>query len=119
MENPDISYGEWLSNELDLHQWTPGHLASLINKSRSVIGRILGEKNKKQDPNTCIAIARVLGLSPVTVFRKAKILPPEPTNTIPLDDLQEALAKLSTSAQSEVLEMALAIAKVKQNLKER
>jgi len=116
MENPDISFGEWLSKELEKRQWNPAQLAKMIGKSRSVVGRIIGEKNKKQDPNTCIAIAWALGLSPVTVFRKAKILPPEPTNTVALDDLQEAIASLTPAGQYEVLEIALSVAKVKQNL---
>jgi len=111
----DVTYGEWLKEELILRHMSPAQLAKLIRKSRSVISRIIGEKNKVQDPHTCIEIARVFDLSPVTVLRIAKILPPEP-NTVPLDDFQEALAKLSTSAQIEVLEMSLAIAKVKQNL---
>lgn len=119
MENPDVLFGEWLSKELEKHQWTPAHLASLIGKSRSVVGRILGEKNKKQDPNTCIAIARVLGISPVTVFRKAKILPSEPANTIPLDDLQEAMASLTPAEQHEVLEISVSVAKIKQKSRER
>ncbi len=111
----DATYGEWLKEELNQRNLSPAKLAKMISKSRSVISRIIGEKNKVQDPHTCIAIARVFDLSPVTVLRIAKILPPEP-NTIPLDDFREALAKLSPNGQTEVLAMAIAVAKTKQNL---
>ncbi len=110
----DISFGEWLQKELKQRRWSQAQLANMIGKSRSVIGRITNEVNKEQDPGTCLAIARLLNYSPVTVFRIAKILPPEP-ETLPLDDFREALAHLSPGEQAEVLKIALAIVSVKLN----
>ena len=111
MEN-DVSYGEFLKNELAQRHWNQAHLANLIGKSRSVIGRIIHEQNKEPDPETCLAIARALEMSPVELMRIAKILPPEP-GTIPLDHFREALGQLSSAGQTEVLKMAVAIAEVK------
>ena len=110
----DVSYGEWLQQELKQRDWSQAQFAHMIGKSRSVIGRIINQVNKEQDPGTCLAIARILNYSPVTVFRIAKILPPEP-DTLPLDNLREALTQLSPAAQAEVLEMMVAIARVKYN----
>lgn len=108
----EIIYGEWLRKELDQRQWSDAQFAKMIGKSRSVVWRICNRLNKKEDPETCVAIARTLGKSPVTVFRIAKILPEEPA-TIPLDDFIEALSKVPEAEQEEVLEYAIAIANTK------
>ena len=111
----EIIYGEWLRKELDQRQWSDAQFAKMIGKSRSVIGRICNRLNKKEDPETCVAIARVLGKSPVTVFRIAKILPPEPV-TIPLDDFTESLSRVPEEGQKEVLKYAVAIANTRISL---
>ena len=111
----EIIFGEWLRKELDQRKWSDAQFAKMIGKSRSVVGRILNQLNKKQDPDTCVAIARVLGKSPVTIFRIAKILPSEPV-TVPLDDFAEALSRVPVEGQEEILKYAIAIANTRTSL---
>ena len=76
---------------------------------RGVIHKILAQKNKFIKPETCVALATTLEVSPVTVFRAAGLLPPEPDLPSWWEDLKVIMLQMSEQSQQELL----AIAKVK------
>ena len=77
-------------------------MARRANLSRSVIQKIAKRLVKKPDTDTCLAIADAVGLSPISVFRYAKHLPPG--NEIPeIADLETLMAKLPAERRKEVV----------------
>jgi len=104
----DRSFPEWLSDELKERSLTQSELARQAKLSRSVIQKIVNRLVKKPDTDTCRAIAGALNLSPITVFRYAKHLPPG--DEIPeMVDLEEVMSRLSTEKREEVVALARAM----------
>ena len=101
MEN----FGDWLLKEFENRNWSQSDLVKAAGISRGtlsniIIGtRVIGEKS-------LIAIANALNISPITLFRKAGLLP-EVGELVSFDDWQHLLAQLSPEEQEEMRQIAV------------
>lgn len=70
----NIDFGGWLKSKLEEKNITQSELANMIGVHPPQISRIIsGDRSTRTD--TLIAIAHALKLSPITIFRKAGLLP--------------------------------------------
>ena len=104
----NLSFSEWLDEQMKQQGLSQSELARAAGVSRSVIHKAINRLNKKPDPETCVDIARALQLSPITVFRAAKLLPPE-VEVPEWQDFKTVLEGISREGKAELL----AYAKVK------
>ena len=98
----NISFAEWLSDQLEERGWSQAELARRANTSRSSInGLITGSRNP--GPELTSAIANALRLPESIVFKMAGILSP----TTDIDELKEQIlmetADMSPEEQQEIL----------------
>ena len=63
----------WLDQELSFRNWSDYQLAKKAGISHSVISKARSSSPPKWD--ACLAISKALNVSPITVFRKAGLLP--------------------------------------------
>ena len=70
----DVAFEDWLEQQLAARNWRPIDLARAAGVAGPTITRILNG-DRKLGPETAVAIARALGLSPEYVFRRAGLLP--------------------------------------------
>ncbi len=109
MEN----FGDWLLKELENRNWSQSDLVKAAGISRGTLSNIIsgtrgiGEKS-------LIAIANALNISPITLFRKAGLLP-EAGELVAFDDWQHLLAQLSPEEQEEMRQIA--VMKIERNRK--
>ncbi len=109
MEN----FGDWLLKELEHRNWSQSDLVKAAGISRGTLSNIIsgtrgiGEKS-------LIAIANALNISPITLFRKAGLLP-EAGELVAFDDWQHLLAQLSHEEQEEMRQIA--VMKIERNRK--
>ncbi|MEW5869069.1 MAG: helix-turn-helix transcriptional regulator [Chloroflexota bacterium] len=95
-------FSEWLDYLMKKNGWNQTEMARRANLSRSVIQKIVKRLVKKPDPETCVALANALDVSPVRVFRIAKHLPPA-TGIPEMDELEAMMSQLSTERREEVV----------------
>jgi transcriptional regulator with XRE-family HTH domain len=90
----DMSFADWLTEQLHKWKMTQKDLADKAGVGKSSINKIARRMVVRPDPRTYVAIAKALGVSPISVFRIAGILPPDPE--LPeLEAYKTALARLS------------------------
>jgi len=101
----EVSFAEWLANQLERKGWSAARLAKEAGVSKTVISRILQRKVQHPKPETCRAIAEALDVPVETVFRIVRYLPP--VQEIPeLVELASIMAKLSPESRQEIVENA-------------
>lgn len=87
-------FGEWLKKELDNKKITQSELAQMIGVHPPQVSRIIsGERSTTNE--TLIAIAHALKISPITLFRKAGLLPDSNGADIKLDDWEFLLKHIA------------------------
>ena len=102
----DKLFSEWLADRMKENGWSQSDFARAAGIKRGVINKSVNQKSKKPDADTCVAIARALKMSPITVFRAAKLLPEEPARIPELEDFKSVLEKISPDGRKELLEFA-------------
>lgn len=95
---------QWLNQELSLRGWSDNQLARQAGISHSVISRARSGILPKWE--ACEALATALGLPAEVVFRKAGLLPVEPTDDLRLEEWRHVLARLPEKERSELLRIA-------------
>ena len=90
----ELSFSDWLSDKLHEHKMTQKDLAVKSGLGKSAINKLVRRMVKRPDPQTYVAIAKALDVSPITVLRIAGILPPDP-DFPELEDLKSYLSQLS------------------------
>lgn len=111
-----ISLADWLNDQLSEKKMSHTELARKAGISRSVITKITQRMVIKPDPTTYTAIAKALDVSPITVFRIAGILPPDP-DFPELEDIKTALLQLSPERRKECLVLIKALVNYERKLK--
>jgi transcriptional regulator with XRE-family HTH domain len=101
----NLSFSEWLSDQMDQRGWSQSDLASAAGVGRAAINKIVNQSINRPDPETLLAIARALKMSPVTLFRIAGLLPPEP-EVEKWDDFKTVLEQISEKGREELLVIA-------------
>lgn len=100
-----IDFPLWLQEQLDKRNWRVSDLAKRSHKSDAAVSRILhGERNA--DPDTLVAFANALNISPIFMFRKAKLLPQGPEDDATFEDWQYLLNQMSPEDQEEMRQIA-------------
>ena len=96
----NIDFPTWLQSELDKRNWRPTDLAKRSRISDAAVSRILrGERNA--DTETLLSFANVFQISPLTIFRKAGLLP-EGEDESNFSDYQYLLSQLTPEEQEEI-----------------
>jgi transcriptional regulator with XRE-family HTH domain len=99
-----IMFGEWLKEELDRQKISQTSLAFQVGVTPAQISRIIsGDRASTTD--TLAAIAHALKISPVTILRKAGLLP-EGNENVSFDDWAFLLGQLSPEDQAELRSIA-------------
>ena len=100
-----IDFPAWLQNELNKKGWRSTDLAKQSRISDAAISRIL-RSERKADAETLSSFAHALNISPITIFRKAGLLP-EGGDAVRFEDWQYLLEQLSPEDQEEMRQVAL------------
>ncbi len=101
-----IGFGQWLQAEREKRGWSQSDLARLSGLHRQIINKT---ENGVSMPavETYIALASAFGISPVSIFRKAGLLPSGPENETQFEDWQYLLSQLPADEQEEMRQVAL------------
>lgn len=99
----DMEFSDWLLEEMSKRGWSQADLARASGLHRQSISDYVNRRRTSPEPDALIAIAKGLSISPVTVFRKAGLLPTEgPDNKIVFEDWQHMLQQLTSEEQDEI-----------------
>jgi transcriptional regulator with XRE-family HTH domain len=98
----DNNFSEWLNEQMQKNNWSQSDFARVSGLSRQVISYYLSDKSKSPDKNAMQKIAHALKLSPITVFRKAGLLPSEGTDKVSFEDWQHLITQLTPDEEEEM-----------------
>lgn len=101
-----ISFSDWLRQEIEKRDLSQADLARRARLSEAQISRLLADKRGVGEGGLR-KIADALQISPITVLRKAGILPPSPETEITADDWMFLLSELPPEEQEELRQLAL------------
>ncbi len=96
---------EWIDSVEDELGWTDNKWATTAGLSASVLSKARQGIIPKWD--ACLALANAANRSPVTVFRKAGLLPPGPDDEIKYEDWKFLLDQMSPEDEEEMREIAI------------
>jgi transcriptional regulator with XRE-family HTH domain len=103
MMTKEMTFTDWLSEELKERRWQQKDLAEAAGVSDSTITLVL-KGERRPGPDLCNGIARAFRLPPEMIFRKAGILPALPEEDDELARmLVEGFKRLSIEKRREVL----------------
>jgi transcriptional regulator with XRE-family HTH domain len=106
----EVSFAEWLNEQLQLRGLNQRQLAKLAGVSPATIYKLLNSKTKQPKPETCKRIAKALKISPNRVLRVANIMQDE--NKFPeQDDLIYFVGQLIPEKRQEILDIVKALSK--------
>jgi len=91
----------WIQEQLDINNWKSRDLAKRAHVSDTAISRIL--KNERGiGVETLVAIANAFHVSPMTVIRKAGLLPASANGEVSFEDWKYLLEKMTPEERDEV-----------------
>lgn len=95
-----IEFPQWLRQELEKREWSQVDLSRKTGISNAQVTRILsGERGFGVE--ALVAISNALNISPITIIRKAGLLPPGPDDKINFEDWQYLLEKMTPEEREE------------------
>jgi transcriptional regulator with XRE-family HTH domain len=97
--------GDWLLKELEKRGWSQSDLVKESGISRGTLSNIISG-TRGVGPESLVAISQALNISPVTVFRKAGLLPEGGEETA-FSDWKFLLDQLPQDEQDELRQIAL------------
>ena len=100
-----MDFVEWLQGEMDKRNWRKADLARASSISSAHITRIM-KREQSPGPDTCNSIARAFKLPPITVFRAAGHLPPEPEQPPTLSEWIHLFLEADPDERDRMLEVA-------------
>ncbi|KAA0255580.1 MAG: XRE family transcriptional regulator [Chloroflexi bacterium] len=96
-----IDFPEWLRQELEKRDWSQVDLSRKTKISPTQIARILsGERGFGVE--ALVSISNALEVSPITVLRKAGLIPKGNEDQISFDDWKYLLEKMTPEERDEV-----------------
>ncbi len=114
-----LLFSEWLLDQLRQRNWSQSDLANAAGIGRGVINKVINQVNKQPDPKTCVAIARGLKMSAITVFIAAGLLPSMPERSSEWDDMENVLANMTPQRREDLLTIARALLELDEMRKSR
>lgn len=106
----DLLLSEWIMDQLNQRNWSRNDLAKRSGLGRSVISKTIRQLSKRPDPETLSAIAVAFDEDPITVFRIAKLLPPD-TELPELESFKHVLKEMSPENRQRLLDIAKVLLK--------
>jgi transcriptional regulator with XRE-family HTH domain len=101
----NIYFADWLREELKKRDWSQADLSKKAGISPSQVTRVLsGERGIGEE--SLNAIARALNISPITVFRKAGLLPEEGRQEVSFEDWMYLISQLDPQDEEELRKIA-------------
>ncbi len=102
----DTSFNDWLLGQMKERGWTQADLARASGLNRQSISDYINLRRTNPDPEALVALAHGLNISPITVFRKAGLLPPGPDDDVKFEDWKFLLDQMSPEDQEELRQIA-------------
>ena len=102
----DKPFNEWLLEQMTERDWTQADLARASGLNRQSISDYINLRRPNPDPQALVAIAHGLNISPITVFRKAGLLPAGPADEIKFEDWKYLLDQMSPEDKAELRQIA-------------
>jgi transcriptional regulator with XRE-family HTH domain len=103
----DIDFSEWLLQKMESKGWSQADLARAAGLNRQSISDYINRRRTNPEPEAMIAIADAFDISPITVFRKAGLLPDRPETEVTFDDWKFLLEQLEPAEQEELRQIAV------------
>jgi hypothetical protein len=103
MSNKANEFIEWVDAQEAALEITDYELSKKGGFSHSVLSRARSGIPPQWD--ICMKISSVFNVSPITVFRKAGLLPQGPDDEINLEDWQYLLIKMTSEERDELLQI--------------
>lgn len=97
-----FKFGLWLQQQRESKGWSQAELSRHSGLHRAVISKI--ESGTKPMPETLTALAETFGMSTIAIFRKAGILPDDPSELSPK---KLELLHAAEQADDETIELIL------------
>lgn len=116
----DMNFSDWLLEQMNKKGWAQADLARASGLNRQSISDYINRRRTSPDPDALVAIAHSLGISPITVFRKAGLLPDDGGIDVTFQDWEFLLKQMSPEDQEEmrqIAEMKIKRRKKEQSLK--
>lgn len=113
----DMNFSDWLLKEMGNRQWSQADLARASGLNRQSISDYINRRRTNPEPDALVAIAHGLKISPITVFRKAGLLPNGNGEEVKLQDWEYLLSQMTPTEQEELREIG--IMKIERRKKEQ
>jgi transcriptional regulator with XRE-family HTH domain len=102
----NMDFSDWLLEEMNKRGWSQADLSRSSGVDRQVISNYINRRRTNPEPEALISIAHGFGISPITVFRKAGLLP-EGSDDATFSDWKFLLDQLPQDEQDELRQIAL------------
>lgn len=106
--NMDIHFSDWLLKELSTRKWSQADLARASGLTRQSISDYVNRRRTNPEPEALVAIAHGFKISPITIFRKAGLLPDSNGNgeQVKFEDWEYLLKQMSPEDETELRQIA-------------
>jgi transcriptional regulator with XRE-family HTH domain len=103
------SFSEWLLEQMENRNWSQADLAKATGLTRTAISSYINQKRTQPDPHALLAISKALHVSPINIFKIAKLLPDDRTteNDSHFSDWKEILLMLGKRDQELLKQIAI------------
>jgi transcriptional regulator with XRE-family HTH domain len=95
----NVDFGDWIKSERDTREWSQSDLSRHSGLHRAVISKV--ESGTQPMPETLTALAHAFKISPITIFRKAGLLP-DGGDQVSFEDWQHLLKQLTPDEEEEM-----------------
>src|SRR6266498_5116197 len=93
----DTPFNDWLLEQMTERGWTQADLARASGLNRQSISDYINLRRTNPEPEALVAIAHGLNISPITVFRKAGLLPLGPDSEVKFEDWKYLIEQMDPS----------------------
>lgn len=97
----DTNFSDWLLEEMNKRGWSQAELARASGLNRQSVSDYVNRRRTNPEPEALVALAQAFKISPVTIFRKAGLLP-EGGEQASFEDWQHLLNQLMPDEQEEM-----------------
>lgn len=102
----DNDFSDWLLEQMNLHHWSQADLARASGLNRQSVSDYVNRRRTNPEPDALIALAHAFKISPITIFRKAGLLPPGLEDDVTFEDWQYLITQLTPEEQEELRQIA-------------
>jgi transcriptional regulator with XRE-family HTH domain len=97
-----MDFSDWLLEQMNQREWTQSDLSKKSGLTRQSVSDYVNRRRTNPEPAALVAIANALGISPITVFRKAGLLPSSTESDSDFDDWKHLLNQLPPDEREEM-----------------